>query len=317
MNLLCGMFGKSRKAQLFTIVAIALLLLSFITYEIYSALQNREAVEMRIKSMNEFVRLSKQDMEKQLYVFGFRMLFLLEDNISKTGHYVSNVSTLIEETFFARTEMSNHELIRDVTLDSIVSNVQQQAEKIGLSFNFTNPELDVLHYSPWYVSFVLRGELNVTDKAGLAYWLNNETIIANVSILGFVDPLFLVETGGKIVHVINATPYEGNYAHDSDVSNLLEHLENDYYAWHDDAPSFLMRLEGNLSASEYGIESFVDLAELSQQGISVQEGKSCVDHVYFSSTNPISYQIIGMPSWFWLDNETGHLMKYNVSELTA
>ena len=76
------------------------------------------------------------------------------------------------------------------------------------------------------------------------------------------------------------------------------------------ARSEIAALEGDLSANENGIESLVYLPELSTQGISIKS-KSVVDYIYFSTNNPPSQTVIGMPSWFRLDDE--HLSVYGIS----
>jgi hypothetical protein len=144
----------------------------------------------------------------------------------------------------------------------------------------------------------------------LASWQKRENISSLVSIEGFEDPFYLLSTGGKVSHKINKTIYEGIYVIDGNKANLNSHLNLHAYTNHNDAPSFLKRLEGKNEADENGIESFVNLAEFTQQGVPVYT-KSCVDHVYFSSSSVSSSVIVGMPSWFRLDD--AHFSKYNIT----
>ena len=65
-----------------------------------------------------------------------------------------------------------------------------------------------------------------------------------------------------------------------------------------------------MSANVNGIESLVNLQKLSSQGLQVQD-KSVIDHIYFSSSNPSKQHILGMPSWFKLDDS--HLAAYQAS----
>ena len=73
---------------------------------------------------------------------------------------------------------------------------------------------------------------------------------------------------------------------------------------------FLKRLQGDLTADENGIESFVNSNKLSTQGLPVYD-KSKIDHIYFSSLNPNNCYVAGMPSWFRIDDT--HLIKYNAT----
>ena len=100
----------------------------------------------------------------------------------------------------------------------------------------------------------------------------------------------------------------------TDIFNLTGHALNSYYLASTSGPSFLNRLQGISSGNDNGIESLVNLQELSQQGIVVKE-KSVVDYIYFLSVNEASCNDApsGMPSWFRLDSEDGHLSTYQVS----
>ena len=132
-------------------------------------------------------------------------------------------------------------------------------------------------------------------------WYNRpgNTINTYISVTNFEDPIYSISTNGLITNSINKTPYEVPIA----IGNLPDHVENSYYIAHSDAPSFLNRLEGNLSDDANGIESLVYLPRLPSPEI-----KSCVDYIYFSTDNPATSGVSGMPSWFKLD--TPHLSVY-------
>jgi hypothetical protein len=183
---------------------------------------------------------------------------------------------------------------------------------MNLNLSLTNIEIWIGQEDPWHVTVILNATLNLTDQAGLARWHKNESIKSKISIENFQDPLYLINTNGKVARKINKTIYK-NYVSGSNVENLTLHLENKYYESNSDAPSFINRLEGRLEGDENGIESFVYLQDLSSQGLETEE-KTLIDHLYFSSSNPVSYQISGMPSWFQIDEN--HLNKYQVEGLT-
>ncbi len=98
-----------------------------------------------------------------------------------------------------------------------------------------------------------------------------------------------------------------------DIENLRSFLFDGCYR-SSKGPSYLMRLGGNLSNSPVGIESFVNIDELSANGVSTHIGKSCVDYIYFSNEDTMNYQIKGMPDWFYIDED--HLNDYNCTEIT-
>ena len=135
-----------------------------------------------------------------------------------------------------------------------------------------------------------------------------------LKITSFEDPLYTVETYGRVISIIqeaNITDFVVN----GNTSNLTNHIDNSYYIPSTSAPSFLMRLKGNISNSTNGIESLVNLKKLESVGIT-PEVKSCVDYIYFSSDDPTNWQINNTFNWFRLDNESGHLDTYEVANLT-
>jgi hypothetical protein len=78
-----------------------------------------------------------------------------------------------------------------------------------------------------------------------------------------------------------------------DISRLREFYSNGYYRVSNYAPSFLMRLKGQFSASPYGVESLVKINAF-------PVNKTAIDYYYFNSatnsTNPAAYEIRGMPN---------------------
>lgn len=304
---------KQKQGQMFTLIAIALLILFFVSYEIYSIINERQSIKTRINTMESFLFSIEKDLERQLYISGFRIVFLAEKQISETGNYISNFETLFQEAIIQGTiNGEENEILNGVTIPEIQNNIQEKADKMNLKIELKDVSVSIGQEDPWNLVIHLETNLNLTDKSDLARWYKREDIKSYISIEDFEDPLFLVSTQGKISRKINKTIYEGNYTQDTDISNLLTHLSNKLYASNSNAPSFIDRLEGKKTGNENGIESFVLIPQLSAQGIPVYE-KSCVDYIYFSSSNPTSYQITGMPSWFLLDNE--HLDKYQVSSL--
>jgi len=307
---------KSKKGQVFTLFAIAMIVLFFVSYEIYSIVQDRQAIRTRISTMDSFLGSLEKSMERELYITGFRTLFLAEDYIARTGNYVSDVNALFSEAFFSGIVYGNaSEILIGARYNDLVNSTNEKAGKINVNVSFGNPEFFVSQEDPWNIVVNLRFNLTMRDKGkALAYWQKQEHIKAYVSIEGFEDPLYIVNTRAMVAYKINKTLYDGTYASGTSTANLTLHLQNHYFAESSDAPSFLKRMAGSLEADENGIESLVDLPLLSSQGIQVQQ-KSAVDHVYFSAGNPAYSSIAGMPSWFRLDS--AHLAKYNVTQLAS
>ncbi len=302
---------KNKKAQIFTIISIAIIILFFVSYEIYSIVQERQAIKVRIKTMDTYLFSLEQDLERKAYISGFRVIFLTEDYIVKSGKYIEDLSSIFEEAVLQGKFMGQpSEIMSGATIPDIQNSILENSEKMNIQVSLSNIQVSIGQEDPWNIIVYLNATLNMTDKSNLASWNKEEKIKALVSIEGFEDPLFLLNTAGKISRKIYKTGYEGNYTSSGNVTNLYSHLQKEYYAENKEAPSFIKRLEGSNKADENGIESFVYIPELSAQGLQVYE-KSVVDHIYFSSSNPTISSVSGMPYWFRLDSQ--HCSKYQLT----
>jgi len=309
---------KEKRGMFFTLVAILLLSLALMTFSMFSIIQDRSDITQRIETMNTFIFSLEEDIERKLYISGYRIIFLFEKRILENGAFISDVEEAFEEAFFngtigGVTKEDEIALFEGITFSDIKESLQETGSKIQLDVAMDEPIITISHTGPWHLTLELTTIFTVRDKAGLARW--NKTLIstAQLPVEGFEDPVYLIHTNGKIFQKINQTPYS-TYTNGTDIANLLDHVANMYYTSSNMSPNFLMRLEGDLQANENGIESLAYLPALSLQGVSIQE-KTVVDSIYFSGSNPTKYQIQGMPSWFYIDEE--HLEMYGVANLTA
>jgi len=180
---------------------------------------------------------------------------------------------------------------------------------MNMVVDFYPKKFVVKQEDPWNVKIIFDVNLVIRDEGNLAFWNKTESIISYISIENFEDPLYVLNTNGLVGNKINKTIYNP-LVNENDVSNLSLHLEKSYYVASVYGPSFLDRLEGKKSSNENGIESLVYLPKLYSQGLPIYE-KSAVDYIYFSSENPESFNVPGMPQWFRLDEL--HLNFYNIT----
>jgi hypothetical protein len=303
-------FEERKKGQLFSILAILILSLMFLSYELYSYLNERQVVETRVSTMESFLNSVEENLARQMYIVGFRILFLATAHITSTGEYV-DVDSFFNEAFFNGTiGGEENDFLLGATYNDLVDSLNEKGNNINVEIVLSNTSISVSQSDPWFVNFSMISDFVMEDKEGLARWERKQIISGMIPVVGLEDPVYAVNSYSKISRKISRTIYEGNYANGTDVTNLLSHVNNNYYAANPDAPSYLDRLEGNFSADPEGIESFVNLGEFSSQGIPIYS-KSCVDHIYFSDDNPGSSPVSGMPSWFRIDNS--HLAKYNLT----
>lgn len=307
---------KNKKAQFFSISIILIISLMFVSFELFSLIHERGVIKTRVSTMDSFLNSIEDNLEKQIYIAGFRIIFLAENYIIDTGKYIgeSDNYTGIEDFFqeaFLQGTVSGVEQYILFTYTDLADSLQEKADKMNLEIILENPPklLNISQEDPWNVNFTVGFDLTMEDKENLAKWERFQVISVLIPVTGFSDPLYNVETYNKVPRLIEQTPYEGDYV-DGDKTNLISHIDNGYYAANSDAPNFLMRLEGNFSANPSGIESFVIRPDLSKQGLPTTE-KSCIDYIYFSSNSPPYSSVSGVyESWFRIDD--GHRTKYGV-----
>jgi len=309
---------KGKKAVFYTILSI--MFVSFAVFivtqktEDYRYIDEMSRIQARVYSMDDFLDDIEDDIQRELYITGYRSVSSLVDYIINYGEFIDDVDLRFEEAFMNGT-VKNQTIVLMVnnTFPDWLERVADQGEKMGVLLNMSISNIQLYHVSPWSVNISADFVVNITDMSNTAKWNRTAYVVSTIDIYGFEDPLYIINSLGRVTNFINNTVFEGNYTSGSgasfDPSNLLNHTLEGYYATHTDAPSFLMRFENNLNASVYGIESMVDLPELQGQGLDTYD-KCVLDYIYWSSSSPTSYQVNNMPSWFRID--AGHTTKYQV-----
>lgn len=289
----------------------------FVSFELFSFIHERGVIRTRISTMDSFLNSIEDNLEKQIYIAGFRIIFLAENYIVDTGKYIGDngnyngVDDFFQEAFLQGTIAGVEQPIIFIYSD-LADSLQEKADKMNLEISLENPPslINVSQEDPWHVNFSVGFNFIMQDKENLAKWERFQIVSVLIPITDFADPFYNVETYNKVNRIIKQTPYEGIYVVSGDKTNLISHIDNGYYAENSNAPSFLMKLEGDFSANQNGIESFVIRPDISQQGLPTTE-KSCIDYIYFSSNSPPYSSVSGVyESWFRIDE--AHKIKYLV-----
>ncbi len=305
----------NKKGIFFTLITIIILTLFATTYSTYTLFQDREPINSRIQTLNNFVASVEQDLPRQTYISGYRAILLFNKYIVETGTYISDPQASLYELFFNATLNGvPQDLMIDATFSNLESFLQDNAAKINANLTLQNPTITISQDDPWNLKVTLTTTLTIQDKSGLATWNKTSITYSYIPIKNFDDPIYSVNTAGKVLLKINQTPYT-NFVVGGDYSNLADHFRNSFYKTSTSGPSFLMRLEGNLSSDPNGIESLVNPQTLANAGISAKY-KSVVDYIYFSTDNPTKYSVPAINNLI-LDDEDNHLTIYNVSSVAV
>lgn len=306
----------NKRGVFFMMLALVIISLFLLSVTFFSGLAARESVQKRVETLSEFVVLTEEDLPRQLFIFGYRVIFLMENKIAQEGSYLGygRFDGLAQEAFFNGTlDGQVQEILEGSTYEDLVELVGERAAKISATAEFANPSINFTQKDPWNVEISLNVDFMVRDGNGLAYWNKTLTSVSYVSIGNFTDPLYFKEAGVDKDIVRNPNDVFGSPA------ALAVQLEEGFYRNHSGAPSFIDRLEGNIGGahatprySSVGIESFVHLED--DLGGGVQPQRSVVDYYFFNDGSHSSCLISGggLPGWFRLDTPE-HTNAYGVA----
>lgn len=306
----------SKKGIFYTTAAIALTIVVIATYSSFST--NRlsdkmDVVQNRIETVNFFIKDVERDIGKGVTIATFRTLLSFNQFIATNGTFIDDIDERFRESFLNGTiNKQQLSLMKDSTFTDWANKISAEADKVDINFNFTIKDVQINHTDPWTVAVGLNISLDIRDKRNTSHWVRDRYLVNSLSIIGFEDPLYIVKSNGRVTNLViksNITQFVVN----GNVQNLLRHTNDSWYISHNDSPSFLMRFEGNLANSTYGIESLVNLGEFEAQGLALKD-RSIVDYIYFGTGSTTNFRINNTPTWFKIDQ--GHLETYRVSNLT-
>ncbi len=315
-----------KRGIFYTTAAIALTIVIVITYSAYSTyrLSDRmDVIQTRIETVNFFIKDVERDISKGAYIAGFRTLLSFNQFIAANGSFLDNANERFKESFLNGTIKGKPlSLMKDSTFTDWANKISAEANKVDINFNFVINDVKLNHTNPWNVDIGLDLSLDIRDKRNTSYWIRNRYLTQSISIIGFEDPLYIVNSKGRVTSTIRITNIT-KFVVNGKVDNLLSHMNNSYYIAHNDGPSFLMRLEGNLGNSTYGIESLVNLNKFQQQGLTLKD-RSIVDYIYFGTKATTNFRVNNTPEWFKIDgtlpapgsSKGEHLDAYQVRNVT-
>ena len=94
--------GK-KKGVVFTLIAILIISLFLVSFISFSGYRERKTIEKRVETLNNYVLSLEQDMQRKLYISGYRIIFIFEKEIAETGTYTSGFDAKFDELFFSGT----------------------------------------------------------------------------------------------------------------------------------------------------------------------------------------------------------------------
>jgi len=307
----------------FVTIFLALFLItqkSFVSF--YSS---QKAVENRIESMIILSKNVFEDSERALAIIGKRACVSAINFIITNGMPLNSSNETLVELIINGTINSNPQpLMEGATVNDWIDTLENLIDLQGFQAKIEIQKLIIQPYDSFNLEIDYRMKVEISDlrtKTNLTK-VQDRKVLLNIEKLE--DPLYPLNTYGRIVNTIVKSPHWLNYS-SKDTSNLLDDLNNSYYHPSLYGASFLDRLEGKYFVQQkywkknpIGLESFVNKDKILSVGLPIIVNLTNIDYLYFSNSNVTSYRIANMPDNFRLDNETTvenktHLQIYNVS----
>ncbi|MBI5061050.1 MAG: hypothetical protein HZB67_01950 [Candidatus Aenigmarchaeota archaeon] len=272
--------------------------------------------KMTGEKLSAFVSSIDDDLPRSLGIIGKQAIAVSIIYIDSNGEPLDDANRRITEVMMNNTIYGNPANISRSTLLDWAASTATKGSRYGFITNVSIRNLTITEYDSFHIMVGAEIIVNSTDSSGKMRLDKRYDERVQLSIEGFGDPLYTLNTNGLLSRTIkqtNLTMY-GIDAVDTAVAQKL-------YMPNNDAPSFLDRLEGRLSTSDkyrsqtaniIGIETFVQTQELSSVGLPIKQSQSDIDHYYFSSSSYTGSPVNGS-AYSWLRLDSGHAAFYGVS----
>lgn len=192
------------------------------------------------------------------------------------------------------------------------SNMRQLSSAYGLDVTLEVTQVNVSSKTPSSLVFSANLSLFVQPQKEPAAFNFTKSYFQQVavSIEGFEDPLFSLNTNGVLSRV-----FSFNATNVGNISALEAFVSEKKYAPNPDSPDFFYRLEGKLLPSPNGVETIINPNELSAQDLPIH-AQSHADHFYFNSTMPNQGRRVLSSTHPWLQLDCPHAAYFGVTDQT-
>ena len=127
---------QSKKAIFYTIAAIALTAVIFVTYGAYTTYRladRMEVIETRIETVNFFIKDIENDLNKGIYITSFRTLLSFNQFVTTNGTYIPDINEKFKESFLNGTiSQQPLSLMKDSTFTDWANRISAEADKIDI-----------------------------------------------------------------------------------------------------------------------------------------------------------------------------------------
>jgi hypothetical protein len=212
-------------------------------------------------------------------------MLALEDHVTTTGQYLLHTNESFRETFFYGTiNGTSSSIMLNSTFSDYLSRVQEMAKLTGITLNISVTNIRLTQSDPWEINVFMMMNITATDNRRTASWNINKEYETVIPIDTLRDPLYSKNTFNRVPNTIRRSP--DMLVNGTNTTVLQRQIADSDYIASAYAPNFLMRFEGNNNPDPNGIESIVDITDLSDQEIPVFEDRVKIDYIYFNDLDP-------------------------------
>ncbi|MFH1447837.1 MAG: hypothetical protein ABIG39_03150 [Candidatus Micrarchaeota archaeon] len=236
------------------------------------------------------------DVPRVLDIASKRAIVAVIDHADTAGYGVGDAELELTALVLNNTysDGSSASIMLNSSFSHWINSTQMIGANHGFIANITVENLSIKHSDPFILNFSIDLHVDITDRTQSMRLNRTYSAFTLISIEGFTDPLYPINTRGLIERVITKVNMTIN-----DTTSTEYMINNSWYVNNPDAPSFLERLQGctwpndtahNCSDEYYGngIESFIFFPELrahfEETDPILLPNASMVDHMYFNDT---------------------------------
>lgn len=285
----------SKKAMFFTLIAIlivGLLVLTFSTKIDPTIKGHLPVVERRITAVNTFVHdIETTYLERMLRIATLSAFNKLVENQESSASFIQQeeFDSIFQElalngTLYDSAENKHTPILTESNMNAMLQKLSDISKnELHVKSKFEPLSLNVFQNNetgPWNVG--INFTINYFVDGDLAAWNKSTNIITKFKIIGLEDPLYTfnaakLNNGKDFKNLIINDKVNDNWT----IENFALHVRNQAYRYDSKAPSYLLRLIGDNSASGCcGIESMVNLNRMDAEP---NKNATFVDYCYWNN----------------------------------
>ncbi|MEM7825089.1 MAG: hypothetical protein QXO27_03910 [Candidatus Aenigmatarchaeota archaeon] len=204
------------KGILFTCIMVlaALSLVVFISIQksLISFYGEKIAVETRVNAMNNFYDSIINDASKALGIISKRAISTAVGYVIVNGKGLEEANVTIKELILNGTiDNIKQLLMENSTFPDWIDKMEQIGAVNGFNTNLTVLDLNVKPYDSFNLFLIVSLDINITDEHIDATIKRITNVSQLVSIDDFEDPLYPLNTQGRVVNIIVRSPYWNNF----------------------------------------------------------------------------------------------------------